>query len=112
MPYFKTPNSDSPHWLDELDDPEQWLPEGSTPITDAEAEAMRVAALPVPTVVEQLEILDADNALTQRNLRQIIMRMAEGLKQATGGQFDMTTVPGVAKAIEVESKAAQLRSQL
>jgi hypothetical protein len=41
MPHFKNTNNDL-YWLDEGDDPAVWLPQ-CTPITDAEADAIRTA---------------------------------------------------------------------
>ena len=43
MPHFKNANNEL-FWLDESDDHAQWLPD-CTPITDAEADAIRAAAL-------------------------------------------------------------------
>ena len=65
-----------------------------------------------PTVIEQLAKLDADNTLTQRNLRETVMLMAEAFKQVTNGAVDLSTIPGVAKVYEVEAEAAALRAQL
>jgi hypothetical protein len=61
---------------------------------------------------ELLAKLDADNALTQRNLREVILLMAEGFKQATGGALDLSQVRGVAIVAAVEAQAEALRAQL
>ena len=87
------------------------LPAGSIAITDDEAEALRPVPLP-PTVVEQLAQLDADNTLSQRNLRDTIMLMSEAFKQLSGGAVDLSTIPGVEKVYSVEAEAAALRAQL
>ena len=110
MPYFKN-QKEQLYWLDANDDPATWLPAGCVPITEAEAEALRPVPQP-PTVAQQLDALDAANALTQRNLRETVMLMAEAFKQVTGGAVDMSTIPGVAKVYEVEAQAAVLRAQL
>ncbi len=67
---------------------------------------------PPPTVAQQLAALDAENALTQRNLRDTILLMAEAFKTLSGGALDLTQLPGVAKVVEVEAAAAALRVQL
>lgn len=67
---------------------------------------------PNPTPLELLAQLDQQNMLTQRNLRETIMLMAEAIKQATNNNIDLTLIPGVAKVVEVEAQAAALRSQL
>jgi hypothetical protein len=74
-----------------------------------------LAALPVPqppTIQDKLAALDAANALTQRNLRETVMLMAEAFKQLSSGAVDLTQIPGVAKVYEVEAEAAVLRAQL
>lgn len=86
------------------------LPAGSVAITDEEAEALRPVT--VITARERLAALDAENALTQRNLRETIMLMAEAFKQVSGGTVDLAQIPGVAKVYEVEGLAEALRSQL
>ena len=64
------------------------------------------------TVAEQLAQLDADNALTQRNLRNTIMLMNEAFKTLSNGALDLSAIPGVAKVYEVEAQAEALRGQL
>ncbi len=87
------------------------LPAGSVPITEAEADALRPVP-PPPTVQDQLNKLDADNALTQRNLRETVMLMAEAFKVVSNNAVDLSTIPGVAKVYAVEAEAELLRSQL
>jgi hypothetical protein len=108
--HYKAPDN-TLHFL--ADDSYSYLlPTGSVPITDAEAEAIRIAAIPLPTVQDKLNALDAANTLTQRNLRNTIQLMAEAFKQISGGTIDLSAIPGVAKVYEVEAQAAVLRSQL
>ena len=87
------------------------LPAGCVQITAEEAEALRPVP-PAPTAQDLLAKLDADNTLTQRNLRETVMLMAEAFKQVTNGAVDLSTIPGVAKVYEVEAEAAALRAQL
>ena len=105
---YKAPDN-SIHFLDSAEF-EYLLPAGSVQITDAEAEALRPVHM--LTVADQLTKLDADNQLTQRNLRETVMLMSEAFKQVTGGAVDLSTIPGVAKVYEVEAQAAVLRAQL
>lgn len=79
-----------------------WVAAGNTPEPYVE---------PVPTVAQKLSQLDAENTLTQRNLRESIMLMAQAIKTINPA-LDLTAIPGVAKVFEVESQAAALRSQL
>ena len=65
-----------------------------------------------PTAQDLLNKLDADNMLTQRNLRETVMLMAEAFKQVTNGAVDLSGIPGVAKVYEVEAQAEALRAQL
>jgi hypothetical protein len=87
------------------------LPAGSVPITEEEADALRPVP-PPPTPLELLAKLDADNALTQRNLRETIMLMAEAFKVATNGAVDLSQVRGVQMVYAVEAEAEVLRAQL
>lgn len=74
-----------------------------------DAPASEVSAI---TPKDRLAALDVENVLTQRNLRETIMLMAEAFKQVSGGAVDLTQIPGVAKVYEVEGLAEALRSQL
>lgn len=65
-----------------------------------------------PTVQDLLNKLDADNQLTQRNLRETVMLMTEAFKTVTNGAVDLSAIPGVAKVYEVEAQAEALRAQL
>ena len=87
------------------------LPAGSVQITPEEAEALRPVP-PAPTAQDLLAKLDADNTLTQRNLRETVMLMAEAFKTVTNGAVDLSAIPGVAKVYEVEAQAEALRAQL
>jgi hypothetical protein len=104
---YKAPD-DSLHFIE----PEfaHLLPAGCVQITEQEAEALRPVHL--PTVADQLAALDAANTLTQRNLRETVMLMAEAFKQVTAGAVDLSAIPGVAKVYAVEAEAAALRAQL
>ena len=107
---YKAPDN-SLHFIDP--EFEHLLPAGSVQITDEEAEALRLAAIPAPvppTVAQQLAQLDADNALSQRSLRDFIRVATEALK--LGQPVDLTVLPGVAKVYAVEAEAAALRAQL
>ena len=66
----------------------------------------------IPTVQEQLAQLDAANALTQRNLRETILLMAEAFKQVTGVVIDLGSFPVVKKVQDIEAQAAAVRAQL
>ena len=84
-------------------------------VTERELTTEELVALPVAvsdTPATLLAKLDAANALTQRNLRETIMLMAEAFKQITGGAVNLSLIPGVAKVYEVEAQAAILRGQL
>jgi hypothetical protein len=106
--FYKAPDN-SLHFLDD-DSFVHLLPVGSVAITDEEAETLR--PVHTPTVQEQLNALDAQNALTQRNLRETVMLMAEAFKTVTNGAVDLSQIPGVAKVYAVEQEAAQLRALL
>ena len=105
---YKAPDN-SLHFID----PEyaHMLPAGCVPITPEEAQAFRPVP-PPPTTQDLLNKLDADNALTQRNLRETVMLMAEAFKLISNNAVDLSTIPGVAKVYEVEAEAAALRAQL
>lgn len=82
---------------------------------DREATAAEIAAWEqsrLPTARDLLAKLDADNALTQRNLRETIMLMAEAFKAATNGTVDLSQVRGVQMVYAVEAEAEALRAQL
>ncbi len=90
-------------------------PDGWVEITQDELDAIRESrrGIPaLPTVQDQLNKLDADNALTQRNLRETVMLMAEAFKVVSNNAVDLSTIPGVQKVYAVEAEAAALRSQL
>ena len=79
------------------------------PLTPDELAAIPSAA---PTPIDLLNKLDADNTLTQRNLRETVMLMTEAFKTVTNGAVDLSAIPGVAKVYEVEAQAEALRAQL
>ena len=82
------------------------------PLNAAEIAAIEAYAAQTPSPQDLLNKLDADNALTQRNLRETVMLMAEAFKQVTGGAADLSAIPGVAKVYAVEAEAEALRAQL
>lgn len=88
---------------------------GDCALGDREATPEEIAAWEqsrLPTVADQLAALDAANALTQRNLRETVMLMAEAFKVVSNNMVDLSTIPGVAKVYAVEAEAAQLRAQI
>ena len=87
------------------------LPAGCVQITAEEAEALRPVP-PAPTTQDLLAKLDADNTLTQRNLRETIMLMNEAFKLVSSNAVDLSNIPGVAQVYAVEAQAAALRAQL
>ena len=108
MAHYKAPDN-SLHFIE----PEfaYLLPAGCVQITAEEAQALRPVP-PPPTTQDLLNKLDADNALTQRNLRETVMLMAEAFKLISNNAVDLSTIPGVAKVYAVEAEAAALRAQL
>lgn len=80
-------------------------------ITGSEADTfIHVSVEPTPQ--DRLNKLDEDNALTQRNLRETVMLMAEAFKTISGGALDLSQIPGVQKVYAVEAEAKALREQL
>jgi len=71
-----------------------------------------VVPVPPPTPAELLQRLDAENMLTQRNLRETVMFMSEAFKTLSGGALDLSQIPGVEKVFSVEAQAEILRTQL
>jgi len=67
---------------------------------------------PAPTAQYMLAQLDAENTLTQRNLRETIMLMNEAFKMVSNNAVDLSNIPGVAQVYAVEVEAAALRAQL
>lgn len=65
-----------------------------------------------PTAQDLLNKLDADNTLTQRNLRETIMLMNEAFKLVSNNAVDLSNIPGVSQVYAVEAQAAVLRGQL
>ena len=89
------------------------LYEGDMKVGDREATPEEISAHTyVPTTKDLLAKLDADNTLSQRNLRETILLMSEAFKQLSNGALDLTAIPGVKRVKDVEAQAAELRSQL
>ena len=86
------------------------IPEDLTLMSDAEVAAHNNPAPPLLTPAQQLGRLDVENAFTQRHLREFIVETAEALKRA--GVADLTALPSVKKAKEVEVAATALRGRL
>ena len=82
------------------------------PLTAAEIAAVEAYAAQTPTAQDLLNKLDADNTLTQRNLRETIMLMNEAFKLVSSNSVDLSNIPGVAQVYAVEAQAAVLRGQL
>ena len=108
MQHYKAPDN-SLHFIE----PEfaRLLPAGCVAITEEEAEALRPVP-PPPTTHDLLNKLDADNTLTQRNLRETIMMMNEAFKMVSNNAVDLSNIPGVAQVYAVEAQAEVLRGQL
>ena len=108
MKHYKAPDN-SLHFIE----PEfaYLLPAGCVQITAEEAEALRPVP-PAPTAQDLLNKLDADNTLTQRNLRETIMLMNEAFKLVSSNSVDLSNIPGVSQVYAVEAEAAVLRAQL
>ena len=89
------------------------LYQGDCVVGDREATPEEIAAHAyVPTTKDLLAKLDADNALSQRNLRETILLMSEAFKQLSNGALDLSVIPGVKRVKDVEAQAAVLRGQL
>ena len=86
---------------------------GDCVVGDREATPEEISAWKASrTTKDLLAKLDADNALSQRNLRETILLMSEAFKQLSNGALDLTSIPGVKRVKDVEAQAAVLRSQL
>ena len=118
MPNFK----DTQNNLHHLDDAQYiyLLPEGSLEITDEEAEAMRLAAIPVPTVAElkvakqyEIDVLEASQFMT-RGERESWLTMIEA--QATAQDISLETLylanPFYKKLKDIDNKIIILRNEL
>ena len=88
------------------------LPTGCVPVSAEEVEAIRAASIPAQTPIDLLNKLDAENQLTQRNLRETIMLMNEAFKMVSNNAVDLSNIPGVAQVYAVEAQAEALRAQL
>jgi len=88
------------------------IPDDFTPATAEQVQAIQNPTAAPLSAADKLAALDGSNTLTQRNLRETVMLMAEAFKTLSGGQLDLSTIPGVAKVYEVEAQAAALRGEL
>jgi hypothetical protein len=62
------------------------------------------------TPLQKLQKLDADNQITQRNLRQFILLTVEAFK--SGEPLDLSVIPGVRDVATVEATAEGIRAQI
>jgi len=111
MKHYLSPNGQL--YAYELDgSQDDLIPADFVPATVAQVQTIQnPTAMPL-TTAQRLAVLDAENPMTQRNLRETVMLMAEAFKQISGGAVDLSTIPGVAKVYEVEAQAAALRGEL
>ena len=82
------------------------------PLNAAEIAAIEAYAAQTPSPQDLLNKLDADNTLTQRNLRETVMLMNEAFKMVSNNAVDLSNIPGVAQVYAVEAQAEVLRGQL
>jgi len=72
MPHYKNQDSSVLYWLDEGDDPLQWLPEGVQEVTNEEADVIRsaifAASTPAKPPVTSVTMRQARLALLQAGL--------------------------------------------
>jgi hypothetical protein len=88
------------------------VPDGVTVAIDDVFDGVSFSSptIPPPTLLEQLAQLDAENTLSQRNLRDFIMLTVEALKR--GSPIDLSKVLGISNVIAVEVEAQALRKLL
>ncbi len=66
-----------------------------------------------PKPKDELEKLDKENELTQRNLRDFMLVMVAALNRIQRGEnIDLSQLKGIQDVMEVEAKAAEFRSQI
>ena len=108
MKIFKAPNNDT--CLSEVSPDETWAEISSDELHQI-IEQRRVSSDQL-TTLEKLAKLDAENTLTQRNLREFILLTVEAIKLATNNAVDLSQVRGVSVVAAVEAQATVLRAQL
>ena len=90
---------------------DELIPADFVRATPEQVQAIQNPSPTPPTVADQLAALDAENTLTQRNLREFILLTAAAVKSINPA-VDLALLPGVAKVAEVEAAAFMLRAQL
>jgi hypothetical protein len=121
--HYKAPDN-SLHFLDD-DSFVHLLPAGSVPITDEEAEAIRVANTPVitPTPLEQIRALEQQYSDTQAKVtRQALLVLAldkamtypeaAGMTREEVHAFLMTQDNGYRALFNLEQEVGKLRSKM
>lgn len=85
---------------------------GWVEITEAERDAIfasRSVTLLPPTPEQRLRDLDTRYALSQRNLREVVMLFSTAFKQAG---LDLTAIPGVQQVFAAEAEAIAIRAEI
>lgn len=90
---------------------DEYIPDDFVLATPEQVQAIQNPAPAIQTIAQQLAALDAENTLTQRNLREFILLTAAAVKSINPA-VDLALLPGVAKVAEVEAAAFMLRAQL
>lgn len=78
-------------------------------LSDAEFALLSQQVVPAKTVLDELCILDTQNNLSQRNLRDALIALNEVVKTLGA---DLSSHPAIAKAYSIEAQASVLRSKL
>jgi len=85
------------------------IPDAFVLATDEQVQEIQNPPEPTATPAILLQKLDAENALSQRNLRESIMLMVQAI-HTINPEVDLTQIPGVSKVFEVEAQASELRA--
>jgi len=111
MPHFKN-SQNKLYWLDPTDDPAQWLSQDCVPISDEEAETIRVSQLPPPPsqqdiIKGQIDNLERQQLLPRatRDFMLLYMENAFTPEQLAGN-------PGYQAVKAFDNEIVALRSQL
>lgn len=113
--HYQAPDN-SLHFL-ENDSFKHLLPEGSVPISEQEADAIRAAATPAPDPVEQVKAqingIERET-LMNRAVREFMLAQAEAIASGQGytpGQLYAVNL-GYRKVKDVDNQIAGLRAQI